>query len=113
MLKLVKTHDEKMYDAWTQNSGRQNRSAFDILVKDDDFEVWKMKFISEVLHQKIDRVISEDFDPDCITSKYDRTLWDEQVIYMWTVLMYVFQNPLGKASVIEYNKTRDARGCWF
>ena len=109
----IKTHDEKVYDAWTRNSGKRNRSAFDVLVKDDDFEVWRMKFFSEVIHQKIDRVISADFDPSCITSKYDKTLWNEQVIYMWTVLMHVFQNPLGKASVIEHHKTRDARGCWF
>ena len=102
-----KSPGEKKYDAWIR--GRRSKESFVILKTDKQYISWKIKFHAELFHQKLDHVIDTDFDPTILTCSFERELWKEQLTYFWTVLLYIFENPLGKICITEHLKDRDAR----
>jgi hypothetical protein len=98
---------EKKYDSWTR--GRRAKESFAILVSDKQYLVWKPKFEAELVHQKLQHVVDPTYDPGLITCSYERLMWTEQVAYLWTVLMHVFQNPFGKSCISDHIHDRNAR----
>ena len=102
-----KSPGEKRYEAWTRR--KSDKAAFDILKEDKHYSTWKQAFEAEIDHQKMSRAIDPNFDETTLTCSFERQLWKEQKAYLWTILLTVWKNPLGKACISDFIKSKEAQ----
>ena len=109
----TKSIGEKKYEAWSQSNGKRTKSSFEPLKNDDQYRIWKPLFDAELAHQKLAYVMDPLFDPSLITCTYEKELWKEQTAYLWTIMLHVFKNPLGRSCITRYMSTTDPRAVFF
>ena len=102
----TKSIGEKRYEAWNRKT--PDKTKFDVLTEDKHYNKWKPNFEAELAHQKLSRVIDPNFDPSVLTCSYEKELWKDQQAYFWTVMLHVFQNPLGKTCITDRMKDKDS-----
>ena len=102
---------EKAYNLWVKT--KRDKTSFDILRDDSEYTSWVDPFQDEIRVQKLDRLISPDFEPSHLTDYFDKQLYEEQNIYLWTVLRRVLDNPLGRTCISNHQRDKDARAVYF
>lgn len=86
---------EKRYLNW--NRGRRGKESFDTLSNDCNYIKWKPKFEAKLEHQKSDYiVVYPTYDPTVIPCLFDKILYKDQKIYLWTDLLRIFNNLHGR-----------------
>ena len=109
----IMSAEEKEYNSWTRT--KRSKDDFDILIDDSKYFRWFSTFQAELAVQGLENII--DSDP-----KYDRTqynnhfstrLYDKKIQYFWTVLLKVFQNPLGKSCISDNMSSSDSRAAFL
>jgi hypothetical protein len=108
-----KSPGEKKYEAWNRGRGSRSKSSFEVLTEDKKHPMWKIKFEAELYHQKLEHIVDPKTDPSAMTDSFEKELWKEQIIYFWTVLLYVFKNPLGKSCINDHLRDRDSRAAYI
>ena len=108
-----KSIGEKKYEAWNRSSGRRTKASFEILKTDDQYRMWKPLFNAKIAHQKLSYVMDPSYDPSLLTCSYDKELWKEQTAYLWTIMLFVFKNPLGRSCITQHMDTKDPRSVFF
>ena len=104
----IKRDTEKDYDGW--HRGRCTKDDISVLQSDEGYIVWLPKFRAELEHQGLINVFDVDKDPaDLVPDSFEWKLQQGQRCYLWTVLICVFENPLGTSSISVHNHSRDAR----
>lgn len=109
----IKSPGEKNYETWSRTCSKKTKDAFETLKEDDQYVVWKPSFTAELEHQKLSHILDPEYNPDAITCSFEKEMVKEQIAYIWTVILYVFKNPLGRACVSEHMDTRNARQAYF
>ena len=109
----TKSSGEKKYEAWTRAIGKRTKSSFETLLEDDKYRIWKPVFEAELAHQKMLHAIDPKFDPTSITCSFEKELWKEQQAYLWTILLQVFKNPLGRHSTSSHMHDKHARNAFL
>lgn len=99
---------DKALDTW--NKARRDKSSFAILREDKHYHTWKEKYIAELLYQELTMVIDPQVDLKALFDPSKRALFLKQQSYLWTVLLQVFQNPLGTLCITDHISNHDARG---
>ena len=69
---------------------------------------WKPEFLAELWVQKLERLASQEFNPDNAHDLHDRKLCEQQNDCLWTVLLCVFDNNMGRMCIDTTTATRDA-----
>ena len=59
------------------------------------------------------RAIDPNFDETTLTCSFERQLWKEQKAYLWTILLTVWKNPLGKACISDFIKNKEAQKAYI
>ena len=100
---------EKALNAWIRM--KRSKDDFDILLEDSKYDRWVPKFMSELAVQGLSDIVDPDSrkDPSNITDHYAMELYTKQRQYLWTVLLKVFQNPLGLSYMLENEGPDDSR----
>jgi hypothetical protein len=109
----AKSAGEKKYDAWNRGRSSRSKTSFDVLSEDKRYPFWKIKFDAELHYQKLEHIVDPNFDPIIMTDSFEKEMWKEQIIYFWTVLLHVYQNPLGKTCINNHLKDRDSRAAYL
>lgn len=109
----AKSTGEKKYDTWNRTSSKRVKTNFTVLRQDDQYRIWQSEFEAELDHQKLTYCLDKNFDPTNITCLYERELWKEQQAYLWTIMLHVLKNPLGRACLSAHMKDKDARATFF
>jgi hypothetical protein len=86
---------------------------FDILKDDTHYSTWKQAFEAEIDHQKMSRAIDQNFDETTLTCSFEKQLWKEQKTYLWTILLTVWKNLLGKACISDLIKSKEAQKAYI
>ena len=108
-----KSIGEKRYEAWNRTIGKRTKSSFETLKTDDQYRIWKPIFDAEIAHQKLTHVMDPTYDPTLLTCTFEQELWKEQMACLWTIMLSVFKNPLGRSCVTWYMETKDPRALFF
>ena len=98
---------EKECNAWQRC--RASKDSFPILKDDLNHSVWKRDFEAKLKAQKSDRVVAIDFDPHALQESCNIKSCKQQNAHLWTVLLQVLIDDMGRLCVSDHSETRDAR----
>jgi len=105
--------EEKQLNAW--NRKKRSKESFEVLLVDSMYYRWLPEFLSELAVQGLEDIVDKSpiKDPNRITNPFLIELYVQQSKYLWTVLLRVFKNPLGKSCISDNRKTSNARGAFL
>ena len=69
---------------------------------------WKTTFLAELRSHGLSGMIDKTYDPTFLPDLYKTILHNKQAAFFWTVLLWLFKNPIGIISVNEHKTNVDA-----
>ena len=92
---------------------KRSKNDFEVLKEDQHHDQWEIPYKGEIVQQGLDVMIDFKFDPVTdIKPGFEQELFDLQLKYFWTVVLYVIQNPFGQTCVSELYDSMNGRAAY-
>ena len=84
-----------------------------MLKEDEHHDAWEIPFKGEIVQQGLEVMVDPNFDPKRdVKPGFEQQLFDLQLKYFWSVVLYVLQNPFGKTCVSEFYDSMNGRAAF-